>query len=335
MHALFRRLSDTRDEIELVRDYSKPLDKVWAALTTPARIEDWMGVEWLPDASAVLTLGGPFRYRFRNTDMEMQGTVLRLEPPHLLEHSWFDNLGPASVVTWRLEPTAEGCSLTLTHKLPQTEEGPRTAGGWTMLMGALDAWLDGAPFTPTRTWRAVRDDYAAAFGPEATRDARLVQIGGEKALRFERILRRPIDKVWTALTTPAGFKAWLQATVEIEPHAGGRIHITFHSGGDHQMTGEVLAYEPMRLFEFTWTEIVAGQDSVVRFELEPMGADTCRLVLTHRLPDTQEVADFASGWHWHLDGMEAAADGIDTAWDAARWRILKKIYEATLSAEFA
>jgi len=87
MHALFRRLSDTRDEIELVRDYRKPIDKVWAALSTPARIEDWMGVEWLPDASAPLILGGPFRYRFKNTDMETQGTVLRLEPPHVLEHS--------------------------------------------------------------------------------------------------------------------------------------------------------------------------------------------------------------------------------------------------------
>jgi hypothetical protein len=50
----------------------------------------------------------------------------------------------------------------------------------------------------------------------------------------------------------------------------------------------------------------------------------------HRLPNAEGIADFASGWHWHLDGLEAAADGIATPWDARRWRALKTIYEMTL-----
>ena len=330
MNALFRRLSD-QDEIELVRDYDKPIDKVWAALTTPARIEAWMGVEWLSDKDAPLKLGGAFEYRFGNTGIGTKGRVVQFQAPRLFEHSWHEDTSYASIVAWRLDPTDGGCRLTLTHRLKTREDAPRTAAGWTMLTGQLQAWLDGETFQPEQSWRQARDDYAEQFVPEATLDARLVQTEGEQTLRFERIVHRPIDKVWAALTTPAGFKAWLQATVEIEPRASGRIHITFHSGGDHKMLGEVLAFDAPYLFEFTWTEVVAGQDSVVRFELEPLSAETCRLVLIHRLPDTKEVADFASGWHWHMDGVEAAAaDGVETAWDVDRWRVLKQMYEATL-----
>jgi uncharacterized protein YndB with AHSA1/START domain len=247
MHALFRRLAEARHEIELVRDYKNPINKVWAALTTPARIEDWMGVEWLSDRDAPLKDGGPFNYRFNNSGMETNGTVLSLERPRLLRHSWFDNTGDGSIVTWRLDPLDDGCRLTLTHRLPMTEEAPRTAAGWTMIMGGLEAWLDGVTFIPDRTWRQARDDYAERFGPEATRDGRLVEIDGEKTIRFERSLNRPVERIWAALTTPQDIKGWLQATAEIDPRVGGRIHLIFHSSGDHRMTGGIRAFDPPRL----------------------------------------------------------------------------------------
>src|SRR3569623_1470980 len=60
-----------------------------------------MGVEWL-SGDAPLREGGPFDYRFHDSDMASRGTVLRLQPPRLLEHSWFANLPPGSVVRWAL-----------------------------------------------------------------------------------------------------------------------------------------------------------------------------------------------------------------------------------------
>jgi hypothetical protein len=57
-----------------------------------------------------------------------------------------------------------------------------------------------------------------------------------------------------------------------------------------------------------------------------------RLVLTHRLDAGGDLADFASGWHWHLDALDRALEGETVPYDAQRWRMLRKVYEMTLPA---
>jgi uncharacterized protein YndB with AHSA1/START domain len=51
----------TRDgdtyEIVFVRRLQKPIEKVWAALTTPERLEDWLGVV-APEGGGGLTIAG-------------------------------------------------------------------------------------------------------------------------------------------------------------------------------------------------------------------------------------------------------------------------------------
>src|SRR5271165_4081350 len=100
--------------LQLVRHLRQPVETVWAALTTPERLAAWMGVEWL-GGDGLLRVGGPFDYRFANTDLESRGRVLVLDPPRVLEHSWFENVPPAAVVRWALEPDGGGSRLTLTH----------------------------------------------------------------------------------------------------------------------------------------------------------------------------------------------------------------------------
>jgi len=41
--------SQVERTLTLTRDYPQPIERVWAAVSTPARIADWMGVEWLGD----------------------------------------------------------------------------------------------------------------------------------------------------------------------------------------------------------------------------------------------------------------------------------------------
>jgi hypothetical protein len=43
-----------------------------------------------------------------------------------------------------------------------------------------------------------------------------------------------------------------------------------------------------------------------------------------------DLADFASGWHWHLDALDRALGGETVPFDAQRWRLLRKVYEMTL-----
>jgi uncharacterized protein YndB with AHSA1/START domain len=314
--------------LTLTRDYPHPIGKVWAAVSTPARIADWMGVTWIGDEAAALHEGARFDYHFGNTDLPSHAHVLRFDPPHLLEHSWFENEPPAATVRWALEEAGEGTRLTLTHLFPIADDAPRTGAGWTTLMEALAASLDGVAFTPPQPWWAYRDGYAQAFGPEATRDARLVREGGRQILSFDRILHHPPQAIWEALTTPEGLARWMQSQVEVTPGAGGRIHFVFQDGVS-TMTGDIVDWDPPHRFAFTWNEKATSGDSVVRFDLfdDPTG---CRLRLTHDMAESVNAIEFASGWHWHLDGLDGAAGGEATAWNAQRWRVLDKMYAVTL-----
>ncbi|HEY1603996.1 MAG TPA: SRPBCC domain-containing protein [Allosphingosinicella sp.] len=316
-------------ELVLTRRFRQPVEKVWAAISTPERLADWMGVEWL-GGDAPLREGGPFDYRFRAADIETRGVVLRLEPPRLLEHSWFDNLPPGSVVRWSLEPDGDVCILTLTHLFRAPEDAPRTAAGWTDLLGSLAFSLGEQREGAMASWPEQRDLYAAAFPPEATRDGRLSEEKGSPALRFERMLAKPPAAVWTVLTEPESIARWL-TKAEVEPRAGGRFHLDFHDG-QSIVDGRITRWEPERLLEYGWPEKNANGNSLLRWELFPDGEGT-RLVLTHRLDAGGDLADFASGWHWHLDALDRALEGEAVPFDAQRWRLLRKVYEMTLPPE--
>jgi uncharacterized protein YndB with AHSA1/START domain len=315
--------------LELSRSFRQPPAKVWEALTIPARLSSWMGVEWLGD-EAPLVVGARFDYRFLNTDLESRGRVLRLEAQRRLEHSWFENIPPAAVIAWILEPDGEGCRLTLTHSAGPADDAPRTAAGWTMILESLARELgeDLPPPSGKDGWRAARDHYAATFPAPALRDGRRTEVDGYPALRFERLLVHPPQAVWNALVTPEAISRWLQARATFEPRLGGRIELHFEHA-DHAMVGEVLAFDPPRRLEYTWPERHAGGDSIVRFDLEPHETGS-RLVLTHVFRKGGDLADFASGWHWHLDALDRALDGESVAFDRARWQALKRAYAATL-----
>jgi len=156
----------------------------------------------------------------------------------------------------------------------------------------------------------------------------LAPAGTGSVLTFERHIARPMEKVWAALITPARLSDWLGADALVEPRVGGRFHLAFHNFS-HTMTGEITRFEPPHVLEYTWTEPVAKGNSLVLWRLFAT-ADGCRVVMTHSLPacgpDGGEVADFASGWHWHLDALPLACDGVATAWEEAAWRSLQAAY---------
>jgi len=318
-------------QLVLTRRLRQPPETVWAALTTPARLAAWMGVEWLGE-DGPLREGAPFSYRFANTDMESRGKVLLFDPPRVFEHSWFENIPPAAVVRWAVEPDGEGSLLTLTHRAGPPDDGPRTAAGWTQILEGLAAELgepDVARGGGMEAWRRLRDRYAAAFPPEANRDGRRVEADGKPALRFDRLLAKPPTDVWTALVDPEGLSRWLLAdAVTVDGKVGGRFHLTL-GGGSSRVEGEILRWEPPHLLEYTWPERAANGDSQVRFEIfeAPGGA---RLVLTHIFSGGGDLADFASGWHWHLDALDGALEGRASVFDQPRWAALRQAYAMTL-----
>ncbi|MEV6387964.1 SRPBCC family protein [Nocardia xishanensis] len=137
------------------------------------------------------------------------------------------------------------------------------------------------------------------------------------AVRMERLLPGPIERVWRYLTDAELRRTWL-AGGEMAQAAGGSVELVFRNSeltdaddpappryaNEHRMQGEVLAWEPPRLLSFTWSD-----GSEVTFTLEQVG-EQVRLELTHRrLPDRGALLSVSGGWHSHLDLLVARLSG--------------------------
>ena len=98
--------------IRFERRFEYGIRDVWDAITNPERLADW----WLPfDAEITIDLreGGEMTFVGKGDEpMEMTCTILRVEPPMLLEHTHVD---PGSRMRWELEPVDTGCVLRLSH----------------------------------------------------------------------------------------------------------------------------------------------------------------------------------------------------------------------------
>ncbi len=145
------RQADDGFDLVFERRLDKPVDKVWAALTVPERIADW-----LADADVELWVGGVFRLKFSANGYSMEGRIVELDPPRRIAWTWPDAKHPDSVVRWELSPDGGGCRLTLTQtrlQRPELPELPDVAAGWHTHLEGLPGASDGVN-TP---WRAARE----------------------------------------------------------------------------------------------------------------------------------------------------------------------------------
>lgn len=126
-------------------------------------------------------------------------------------------------------------------------------------------------------------------------NATLETVGGRPALRCERYLRHPVERVWRAIVVPAELERWFPAAADWTPEAGE----VFETGGQ---TGQVTELEPPYLIEWTF----AGQ--VFRFDLRAE-RDGCALVFTHVFDDRAVAAQTAAGWACYFDRLGAHLAG--------------------------
>ncbi len=104
--------------IRFERHLPYPIREVWDAITDPGRLADW----WLPfdaDITVDLREGGQMVFAGRGDEpMTMTFTILRVEPPLLLEHTHAD---ADSYMRWELEAVDAGCVLRLSHFVTDTD----------------------------------------------------------------------------------------------------------------------------------------------------------------------------------------------------------------------
>lgn len=152
----------------------------------------------------------------------------------------------------------------------------------------------------------------------------MTHLVGPGALRLERRLEAPLDRVWAHLVDPERRSTWLAAG-ELEPRLGGRVALAFRHGdltgaddpppaayrsapaGGHAAHGVVTAWEPTRRLAHTWE---AGTEaSEVAFALTAADGGA-RLTVVHRRLDTRAaVVGVAAGWDAHLALLAAVLTG--------------------------
>jgi uncharacterized protein YndB with AHSA1/START domain len=133
-----------------------------------------------------------------------------------------------------------------------------------------------------------------------------VEDDGRQRLEFRRSWPDPAEDVWSALTEPERLPRWI-GTYEGErrPGATGTFTMT-HEQGDP-------VGEPMRIVECDpprrlVVEVVGQADW--RFEVDLMETNGgTELVFRQWFAPEIGVADFAGGWHWYLDKLDAELTG--------------------------
>jgi uncharacterized protein YndB with AHSA1/START domain len=132
------RVTVANDDLRVVfrRRYAKPIEKVWAAVTMPERLADW-----LAEAEIEPRVGGIVRFTWASANHSMEGKVVAYDPPRTFAWTWPLD-GRDTVVSFDLAADGDGCWLTLTHAglSPTGKDGGGVRAGWhSHLEGVADA----------------------------------------------------------------------------------------------------------------------------------------------------------------------------------------------------
>jgi uncharacterized protein YndB with AHSA1/START domain len=148
---------------------------------------------------------------------------------------------------------------------------------------------------------------------------------GRAALRMERRLAHPPEKVWRALTDPAHLSRWFPAEPRMDLRPGGKIRFVFRHGEGEDLDGEITEFDEPRVLAFTW-----GEDHL-RWELLPESLGTL-LILTHTFSDRPGAASFAAGWDTCVAAIDPALDGRPAP-EAGDTKVLHEKYVAAFGLD--
>ncbi|MCH8615933.1 SRPBCC family protein [Sphingomonas sp. SM33] len=140
------------------------------------------------------------------------------------------------------------------------------------------------------------------------------------AIRLERVLDAPAEKVWRYLTEADLRSQWFMGGTDARPDRDFELLNDHDNLSDDDVpypenyaefkgrtwSEKVLRFDPPRLLETTFQ---GGKNGTVTYELKPEGERT-RLVVTHSgIESPTGFQDFGSGWNSHLTVLEERLAG--------------------------
>jgi len=144
--------SATNPIVRVTRRYRFSAERVFDAFLDTRLIGTWMFGPALRDEEILHLevdprVGGSFSFLVRRQGEEIDhvGKYLEIDRPRRLVFTWAVKVlvTDDSRVTVDIEPTLDGCELTLTHEMHPAwaDYAKRTEEGWTTMLRALDAAL--------------------------------------------------------------------------------------------------------------------------------------------------------------------------------------------------
>lgn len=149
--------------VHLERRLAAPVERVWDALTDPARLGDWLA----PVESGAPGPDGHFVLRM-NADETARCTVVAWDPPRGMCVTWDYTGEPVSELALRLEPDGDGTLLRLDHTRIAVDV-VQYGAGWHVHLDNLEVHLAGgnaraegcSGATFLAAWEALAPRYAA------------------------------------------------------------------------------------------------------------------------------------------------------------------------------
>ncbi|MEV0849841.1 SRPBCC family protein [Streptomyces sp. NPDC049954] len=134
---------------------------------------------------------------------------------------------------------------------------------------------------------------------------------GRTALRMQRRIPHPPERIWEALTRPELTARWMPVEVRLDPSPGAGAAFRFPDGRRPPTRGTVLEAEEPWVLAYTW------ESDRLHWSVRPdraAGAEdgdsgVSLLTLVHTFDDHWGAASFASGWHVCVTALAQLLDG--------------------------
>ena len=126
--------------IVLERVYNHPVERVWDALTDPAKMTIWfLKAEW------DFRPGGRIAFTFPDeAKTRTYGTFTAIEPLRLMEFIWHNDDGqPDELARWELFDQGSKTRLVLTYTRVQENMATSVSTGWHIVLNDFGNFLDG------------------------------------------------------------------------------------------------------------------------------------------------------------------------------------------------